>query len=464
MRLRSQRFGSSDESPSTVRADKPDDDDPLKWERLYQQSSSVTAPLATTEDERITAPAIHEIRVITFDLDDTLWRTGATIQAANDVLAAHLEALDLQQPQRVETIMGELFRRNKVDYAPVQGEQATSPVLLTKLRKDAIAFLATEHNEYDDQQAQDLADQAFVVWKQARHDAIPLHLAQSVAESLQSLSQLMSRSGRRVILGAITDGNSDPSLVPNVGAYLDFCVTAEQVGVAKPHPAIYERAMECVKELWQAEEEASDGEWRSLLDLDSSTAGPWWVHVGDDFVKDIVAAKDFGMRSIWAKELVRRKLSPEQRPDLEANKTIKSLEEFEKEVSSQRVIQMQIGTQDYLMESLETEFADAVVDRFDQLTGIISQWHQQGLTAAETSARATAGATAPQAMGTDAMAQQELSNQGQAAPGSRGFSNVEVGSTTSELAPKQLKFCISCGQQIPFIAKFCSACGEKQVT
>jgi FMN phosphatase YigB (HAD superfamily) len=32
--------------------------------------------------------------------------------------------------------------------------------------------------------------------------------------------------------------------------------------------------------------------------------GPWWVHIGDDFFKDIVAAKESQMRTVWARELI----------------------------------------------------------------------------------------------------------------------------------------------------------------
>ena len=56
---------------------------------------------------------ISEVRVVTFDLDNTLWNTSACINAANDALAAHLQAQEIVQPKRVEKVMGELF---KADY------------------------------------------------------------------------------------------------------------------------------------------------------------------------------------------------------------------------------------------------------------------------------------------------------------------------------------------------------------
>ena len=38
-----------------------------------------------------------EVRVVSFDLDNTVWKTGPTIQAANDVLASFLEKQGIEE-------------------------------------------------------------------------------------------------------------------------------------------------------------------------------------------------------------------------------------------------------------------------------------------------------------------------------------------------------------------------------
>ena len=58
------------------------------------------------------------IRVVTFDLDNTLWKTWPTISAANDALADYLSAKTndngdpLKLPKPIWEVMGDLFRAN----------------------------------------------------------------------------------------------------------------------------------------------------------------------------------------------------------------------------------------------------------------------------------------------------------------------------------------------------------------
>ena len=106
-----------------------------------------------------------QVRVVSFDLDNTVWKTGPTIQAANDALAVYLqEEKKIVQPERTEVVMGRLFKANKADYAPDEGSKG--PVFLTKLRKDAVFQILREHNnnEYSEEDAEKLADEAFRVW------------------------------------------------------------------------------------------------------------------------------------------------------------------------------------------------------------------------------------------------------------------------------------------------------------
>ena len=406
------------------------DEDPLKWERMYQQSPVSTKMIEP--DYSIESPPVSsQIRVVTFDLDDTIWKTGATIASANDVLAAHLASIGIRQPKRVEVVMGELFLADKRRYAPVQGEDATSPVLLTLLRTDAIAYIATEHNGYSLDDALPLAHQAFQIWKQGRHAAIPAHLAQSVRECLETLANMQTSDGDKILIGAITDGNSDPSLVKDIGKYFDFCVNAEQVGVGKPNPDVYRSAVQVVKEKWQRSSSVAEPDL--LIDPVTSAVGPWWIHIGDDFVKDIVAAKDFCMRSVWSRELVMHKHRPmptTNDPPLPS----KSLSDFDKEISSQPIVKIQIGSKDYLAESLEKEFADAIIDKFEDIAPLLTMWHEQGAT------------YSLQAQDSDA---RELDHQAEDLP--------------DDPSPnKSRKFCVACGHGLPFVAKFCASCGEKQ--
>lgn len=105
----------------------------------------------------------RSIRVITFDLDNTLWNTSATIAAANDALAVFLSANGIVQSKRTESIMGELFQQDKLKYCPlaVTEQELGAPVLLTDLRKDALEHILVQDNGYSPEAAKKFADQAF---------------------------------------------------------------------------------------------------------------------------------------------------------------------------------------------------------------------------------------------------------------------------------------------------------------
>jgi hypothetical protein len=170
-------------------------------------------------------------------------------------------------------------------------------------------------------------------------------------------------------------------------------------------------------------------------------AGPWWVHIGDDFVKDIVAAKNLNLRSIWARELVLDKLIDKStsvaaaRADATKPRTVEDLVQT---VGGMKVIEMSIGADDYLAESLQSEFADVIVDQFSDIPEILNQWQVEATRLSSDETRRMQVSESPL-----------LSN-----AATRTFTEGKDG-------PKA-KFCISCGEKLPAVAKFCSGCGERQ--
>lgn len=320
-----------------------------------------------------------QIRVVSFDLDNTIWNTTETIQAANDALAKFLDARNIAQPIRVEKVMGELFQADKARYSPIERDTAKAPVALTLLRKDAIRKVLCEYNNFTVDDASLLADEAFDEWALARHEAMPENFASSVCECLQEIASLRSSDGLRILIGAITDGNSDPSRVKGLEGF-DFCVNAESVGVSKPDKRLFLKGVEmALNHPLMSDFVSPLGESLSD-DILEESIGPFWVHVGDDFVKDIVAAKSLRMRTIWSRELVRQRI-PGVKPDNNANS--RSVEQFVKEISGMKVVKMEVGAADYLADSLQQEFADAAVDHFRDLGKVVSRWHEEGLSAAK---------------------------------------------------------------------------------
>lgn len=400
---------------------------------------------AIESDEYYTASS-SEVRVITFDLDNCLWKTGATISAANDALAVFLEENNIAQPVRVEKVMGQLFKESPETYSP---DGCKAPVLLTLLRKHAIQQVLQEHNDYSEEDAEKLANEAFDVWTKARHDEIPYHFASSVVSSLQKIRDMPTSSGQPILIGAVTDGNSDPRNVDVLSEFFDFCVNAESVGVSKPHRKMYLEAMSKVTEHPHVQDIFGPIQSTLTEEIVEDIMGPWWVHVGDDFIKDVVPAKELKMRSIWARELILSKLQQAEDNNVKnkVDKPKKTVEELVKQLADKKVIEMSVGADDYLVDSIRSEFADAVVDSFDEISNVLSEWQHNALRRAE--GERTNGET--REVQAEMVTVVEVAS---AAP-------PEEQEETPNASP-ETKFCVYCGTKLPLPAKFCSSCGEKQ--
>lgn len=421
-------------------------------------------------DLRTIAASSCEIRVITFDLDNTLWNTDATISAANDALAEFVNDKlppDTARNVRVEKVMGKLYVEDKASYAPIEKEDAKSPVLLTQLRKDAIRKVFKEHGvaleEHDDGRNEQLVEEAFTVWVNARYRTIPKYFADSVLSCLQEISSLRTNptnsdddeddsDSKLVVIGAITDGNSDPTAIPELAHYFDFCVNAETVGISKPDKRVYLRGVAralqhpSLRDISPINDSIGSGAGKRLTDeAIEDLVGPWWVHIGDDFVKDCVAAKNLKMRTIWARELVRDKVVTEDawKTAAESSEQERTVEELVKEVAELEVVEMQVGADNYLANSMQAEFADAVADEFREVANILRRWQEE---AAAAPAVSTVGTSEILRESGDLL---EIAAPAEKQPAERPESN-------------ETKFCIHCGANLPLVAKFCSSCGEKQ--
>lgn len=410
---------------------------------------------------------------MSFDLDNTLWKTGPTIQAANDKLAEHLDEEGIIQPERVEKVMGQLFKENPSEYT--HDSNSKSPVQLTLLRKNALKKLLMESNGFDEKEAIKFSESAFGIWTEARHNAIPNYLASNVIECLEVIRGIRSRSDQPLLIGAITDGNSNPLLVPTLSKFFDFVVNAESVGMAKPHKGIYLAAVKEAATHPYLEDIFTDVDVTNDNEIEDAMGG-WWVHigklpmkerafwpihrpslywssneglvhVGDDFTKDVVASKAIGMRSIWCQELVKKEEETQQNESL---KSSMSVEELVKKVAENGVLKISVGADDYLAQSIESEFADATLSMFEQIGDTLINWQEMPNYVTETT---------------------------QAAVGSSGSKvvstvNSKLDTTVDHLKPsnekgdestaEKIKYCISCGTKLPMKAKFCSTCGEKQ--
>lgn len=193
-------------------------------------------------------------RALSFDLDDTLWPCADVIDRAESALFAWLQ-------RQAPAITAQHSRADLA--AQRQRLAAARPDLaanLTRLRHESLRRNAIEAG-YPEK----LADHAVEVFLDERNR---VDLYTDVVPALVELR-------RRYPLIALTNGNACVERV-GLGDYFDAAVSAADVGAAKPHPAMFERAC---RELALHP--------RELL------------HVGDDPVRDVHAARNWGARAVW---------------------------------------------------------------------------------------------------------------------------------------------------------------------
>lgn len=194
------------------------------------------------------------IRLITFDLDETLWPLHPVIQRAEEASYAWMQQ---QTPKLTARYSLDDLRLHRRDVSQRRPQIAHD---MTELRLHSLAELMAV-----DGYGLDHARSATAVFREARNRVTPY------PEVLSVLTQLRGR----FLLVSVTNGNAEVSATPLRDCF-DDCLTAAEVGAAKPDPTIFRVAAE-----------------RAGVGLDEV------AHVGDDPVRDIDAARQVGMRTVW---------------------------------------------------------------------------------------------------------------------------------------------------------------------
>jgi putative hydrolase of the HAD superfamily len=194
------------------------------------------------------------VELITFDLDDTLWPCFPTIRAAEQAL---YEFLQQHAPSLTEQHDIDSLRTHRLSIAERHPEMAHN---LTEVRLRSLQMLAQEHDLHAD-----LPEAANAVFRDARNRVMPYDEVHEVLLGLRD----------RFVLVAVSNGNAQVEQTPLAGCF-HHSFMAEQVGAAKPHPALFQAASRA-----------------SGVRLDRA------LHVGDDPVRDIEAARQVGMRTVW---------------------------------------------------------------------------------------------------------------------------------------------------------------------
>ncbi len=195
---------------------------------------------------------------LSFDLDDTLWACDEVLDRAEHAVYQWLAA---RHPRITEEFDRERMRELRRQLAEQRRELAVD---LTALRRASLRWHA-ERAGYGPSAAEALAEEGVAVFLAERNRVSPY----------ADVRPALERLARHYPLIALTNGNADVRRTA-LGDLFTVSVSAGEVGAAKPDPAMFDAAC------GQLGVRAGD-----------------LVHVGDDPVRDVHAARTFGARAIW---------------------------------------------------------------------------------------------------------------------------------------------------------------------
>lgn len=204
------------------------------------------------------AVATPPIRLLTFDLDDTLWELRPVLELAERVT---WEWLANAAPALAAEWSVERLRELRLQM--MRAEPATAHQI-TRLRQASVAH-ALRDCGVAAVEAEAVAAAALEVFLEARHRVTLFDQAEAVLEALAARYQL----------AAISNGNACVQRL-GLGRFFDFAIQAETLPRAKPHPEPFEAAL-------------------ARAGCTAAAA----IHIGDHCEQDICAAQALGMGTIW---------------------------------------------------------------------------------------------------------------------------------------------------------------------
>ncbi len=195
------------------------------------------------------------IKVIAFDLDDTLWPCMPTIERAE---AATYQWLQQSYPR----VSDALDERGLLEFRKaVMRSDDVYRIDLSLMRREMLAQLASEF----DYEVEPMVEQGFELFYRLRHD---VSFYEDVFPVLDQLKPLYK-------LGSISNGNASAGLTP-LNDYFDYYLNASDVMARKPDIRIFKHFCD---QLGIAPEQC--------------------LYVGDDPVYDVVGARESGMQTVW---------------------------------------------------------------------------------------------------------------------------------------------------------------------
>ncbi|WP_296704122.1 HAD family hydrolase [Thiocapsa sp. UBA6158] len=193
-------------------------------------------------------------RLITLDLDDTVWPCVPVIQAAEEVFH---DWLHRHAPRLAEAHDLTSMRRHRRELMDAMPEIAHD---LGQIRRRSLAMLLESFGY-----AVGLAEEALALFEEHRNRVDPF----------EDVAPVLRRLSARYRLVSLTNGTANPEATPLRGLF-ERSITAADAGAAKPHPALFMRALE-----------------------HAGCAPSQCLHLGDDPWMDVEGARAVGVTAVW---------------------------------------------------------------------------------------------------------------------------------------------------------------------
>jgi len=199
----------------------------------------------------------NQIKMITFDLDDTLWDNVPTITRA-----------EIDTRKWIEERVGEVSWGDFNDFLNLREnlikEDPSIAWDISKLRKEIFRKKLKHINP--SALRNEIVNEAFKIFMEKRHEII---LFDGVADALKALS-------KKYILGVLTNGNADVYKF-EIGKYFRFAISSFEAKDSKPNRSHFDVAVKKV----------NDVSFDEIL------------HIGDHQVNDILFAQKLGIDTLW---------------------------------------------------------------------------------------------------------------------------------------------------------------------
>jgi len=205
------------------------------------------------------------IKVITLDLDNTLWVTMPVILRANETLHKYISE---KYPTIAKKFPPSTWRPLQDKIMETHPEFKTD---FTRIRKSAIEYCATQCNL---ENPSAISNEVFDIFINERCNTKDF-LFPNVIKTLQVLKD------RGIIIGSLSNGNADITKMDYLNDFFSFNIGS----AGKPDQEPFQHAYNLAKE-------------HCKVEINSPNE---ILHVGDSIYSDVIPGKQFGFQTVWVR-------------------------------------------------------------------------------------------------------------------------------------------------------------------